>query len=246
MTYVFMFVLGVCLGSFYACIGYRIPNKISTVKPSSFCPKCKKALKWYMNIPLLSYIFLKGKCAYCKEKISIRYFLIELITGILFVVSYIIFGITYQLIVILILISALMVTLVTDLEYYYISDRVIVVSTFGILLVYFRYLSINRILYYVVCAVLMFIFMFMLKKLTSDIFKKESLGDGDIKLMILIGLSLGGLNSFMSLFISSVSALVYAVLFIKKKDTLIPFGPFLLLGTIITYVLNFYGVSLIL
>ena len=84
MIYVFIFITGVCLGSFYACIGYRIPNKISTVKPSSFCPNCKKSLKWYMNIPLLSYIFLKGKCAYCKEKISITYFLIELTTGILF------------------------------------------------------------------------------------------------------------------------------------------------------------------
>ena len=84
MIYVFIFITGVCLGSFYACIGYRIPNKISIVKPSSFCPNCKNSLKWYMNIPLLSYIFLKGKCAYCKEKISITYFLIELTTGILF------------------------------------------------------------------------------------------------------------------------------------------------------------------
>ena len=61
---IMFFVLGACLGSFYACIGYRIPNKISTIKPSSYCPKCNKTLKWYMNIPLVSYIMLKGRCAY--------------------------------------------------------------------------------------------------------------------------------------------------------------------------------------
>ena len=63
-------ILGLCIGSFSACMGYRIPNKISTYKERSFCPKCKKKLKWYMNIPLVSYIMLGGKCAYCKEKIE--------------------------------------------------------------------------------------------------------------------------------------------------------------------------------
>ena len=58
---IIIFIIGICLGSFYGCMGYRIPNKISMVKPDSFCPNCKKPLKWYMNIPLLSYIFLKGK-----------------------------------------------------------------------------------------------------------------------------------------------------------------------------------------
>ena len=222
MIYVFIFITGVCLGSFYACIGYRIPNKISTVKPSSFCPNCKKSLKWYMNIPLLSYIFLKGKCAYCKEKISITYFLIELTTGILFLISYMIFGLNYQLIVVLTLISALMVSLVTDLKYYYISDRVIVVSSILVALTYLKFLGI-----------------------TTKIFKKESLGDGDIKLMILIGLTLGVFNSFISLFISSVTALIYTILFIKKKDSLIPFGPFLLIGAIVTYILVFYQITII-
>lgn len=245
MIYVFIFITGVCLGSFYACIGYRIPNKISTVKPSSFCPNCKNSLKWYMNIPLLSYIFLKGKCAYCKEKISITYFLIELTTGILFLISYMIFGLNYQLIVVLTLISALMVSLVTDLKYYYISDRVIVVSSILVAFTYLKFLGVNSFLSHILSGALMFILMYLLKIITTKILKKESLGDGDIKLMILIGLTLGVFNSFISLFISSVTALIYTILFIKKKDALIPFGPFLLIGAIVTYILVFYQITII-
>ena len=212
MIYVFIFITGVCLGSFYACIGYRIPNKISIVKPSSFCPNCKNSLKWYMNIPLLSYI---------------------------------IFGLNYQLIVVLTLISALMVSLVTDLKYYYISDRVIVVSSILVALTYLKFLGVNSFLSHILSGTLMFILMYLLKIITTKIFKKESLGDGDIKLMILIGLTLGVFNSFISLFISSVTALIYTILFIKKKDALIPFGPFLLLGAIVTYILVFYQITII-
>ena len=72
MMMIFIILLGFAIGSFSACMGYRIPNKISTYKKRSFCPKCKKPLKWYMNIPLVSYIMLGGKCAYCKKPISIN------------------------------------------------------------------------------------------------------------------------------------------------------------------------------
>ena len=77
---IFIVLLGLAMGSFSACMGYRIPNKISTYKKRSFCPKCKKQLKWYMNIPLFSYVLLNGKCAYCGEKISIIYPAIEFVS----------------------------------------------------------------------------------------------------------------------------------------------------------------------
>ena len=70
-----LMIIGAVLGSFLGCMGYRIPNKIKTTYPSSFCANCKKSLKWYMNIPIFSYIFLNGKCAYCKEKIGAIYYL---------------------------------------------------------------------------------------------------------------------------------------------------------------------------
>ena len=86
---VLLFILGAMLGSFLGCMGYRIPNKIKTTFPSSYCENCKKTLKWYMNIPIISYIFLKGKCAYCKTKINPLYFYTELLCSILFVVNHI-------------------------------------------------------------------------------------------------------------------------------------------------------------
>lgn len=234
---IMFFVLGACLGSFYACIGYRIPNKISTIKPSSYCPKCNKTLKWYMNIPLVSFIILKGKCAYCKEKISYTYFLIELLTASLFLGSYILFGINYNLIIILTLISALMITLVTDLNYFYISDRVIIISSLTVLITRLYCLPFKECLSYIISSLVLFIIMYIIKLLGDKILKRECLGGGDIKLMILIGLSLGIYHSLIALFIGSIIALIIALSF-KGKEDMIPYGPFLLIGTIISFIIK--------
>ena len=241
-----IFIFGLCLGSFFACIGFRIPNNISTIKPNSFCPNCKKPLKWYMNIPLFSYIFLKGKCAFCKEKISIFYPLIEFLTALLFTASYIYFNFTLEFFIMIILISVLAITLVTDLKYFYISDRVIVLSILGVLITYFYYLDGNEIIYNIISAIVMFGIMLSIKKLGDFFFKKESLGGGDIKLMLLIGLTLGIINGITSLLISSSLALLFSLITLhKNEERIIPFGPFLILGTIITFICVYNGITII-
>lgn len=246
IIYIFIFLIGICLGSFYACMGYRIPNKISAIKPSSFCPKCKEPLKWYMNIPLFSYIFLKGKCAYCKENISPLYFITELLTGILFLVSYIYFGISLELFKSLILISVLAVTINTDIRYFYISDRVIVLSVISMIGVYLYYLNGKDIIYYLVSAVVMFGIMYTVKFLGDKAFKKESLGGGDIKLMLLVGLTLGIIDGITSLLISSGTALIFSLVTMKKNDEgIVPFGPFLIIGTIIMFILAYNGITIV-
>ena len=244
---IIIFIFGTCLGSFYACIGYRIPNKISTIKPSSFCPNCKEPLKWYMNIPLFSFIYLKGRCHYCKEKINKLYFITELLTGLLFMISYIYFGFTYHFYIILILISVLAVTLNTDMRYYYISDRVIVLSILGEFLVYFYYLTGKEITYQIISALVLFGIMYSIKLLGDKIFKRESLGGGDIKLMLLIGLTLGIIDGITSLFISSTLALIVSIIIMKKnKEGILPFGPFLLIGAIIMFIFSYNGLTIIL
>lgn len=235
------FILGCVLGSFLACMGYRIPNKIKTTYPSSFCPYCKKPLKWYMNIPIFSYIFLKGRCFYCKKKIGSIYFICELLCGVLFLVNYLLFGISQDFFIATILVCALIVTIVSDFEYYYISDRVIVISYLLILITLIFYLEPSDILVRIISSVLLFLIMYGIKLLGYSMFHKESLGDGDIKLMSIVGLSLGLLNSFISLFFSSVIALIFSFIFIKKnKDNLIPFGPFLLIGALIVIYFSKY------
>lgn len=239
---ILLFILGSILGSFYGCMGYRIPNKISTIKPSSYCPNCKKPLKWYMNIPLFSYIFLKGKCYYCKEKIGISYFLIELFTGISFSLSYLVFGFQKEFFILIILISVLSVTLISDIKYYYISDRVIIISVISIILVNFIFLKDNyNFINSLINASIIFIVMLLIKICGDKIFKKESLGGGDIKLMLITGFSLSNLiNILLSLFIASVIGLIFSLICNKKTKGIIPFGPFLIIGNIIIYIISYY------
>ena len=88
MIIIFLTILGAIMGSFLGCMGYRIPNKIKTTYPSSFCADCGKPLKWYMNIPIISYIFLKGKCAYCGKPINFIYPFVEIAGALLFLCNY--------------------------------------------------------------------------------------------------------------------------------------------------------------
>ena len=99
---IWILCLGAILGSFLGCMGYRIPNKIKTTFPSSFCSSCNKSLKWYMNIPVVSYLVLKGKCAFCKKKIGFIYFLCEILCSALFLSSYLLFGFSEQFFLIII------------------------------------------------------------------------------------------------------------------------------------------------
>src|SRR5574344_1822255 len=111
-----IFVLGLCIGSFLNVVVLRSLSSESIVWPRSKCPKCQKQLKWYHNIPVLSFLFLKGKCAFCGEKISIQYPLVELFTGCLFVLIFLKFGLGFNAIFMAI-ISALMIVLaVTDIK----------------------------------------------------------------------------------------------------------------------------------
>ena len=233
--------IGAILGSFLGCMGYRIPNKIKTTYPSSFCSTCKKSLKWYMNIPIISYIFLKGKCAYCKKKIGVIYFLCELFGAGKFLTIYILFGFTEKFFLMIILTCALIVTIVSDFLYYYISDRVLVMSYMSIIVVYLTFRTYDELFGYIFASVIIFLVMIGIKLIGNQLFKKESLGDGDIKLMAVLGLALGLLNSFVSLFVSSCIALVYSLIVLSKnKEGIIPFGPFLIMGAIIVISLSNY------
>ena len=234
-----VFIIGLMFGSFYACMGYRIPNKISLIKPGSFFFFFKKPLKWYMNIPIISYIVLKGKCAYCDSKIDITSFIVELFTGISFLGIYLCYGFSYEFIILIILISALSVTSVSDFKYYYISDRVIFISTILILATNIYFLKFSDYKDNLIAMVVMFILLLLIKLVGDKVFKRESLGGGDIKLMLLVGASLGLLNSFIALFISSIIALISSIILNdKENEGIIPFGPFIIFGTIIVFILS--------
>lgn len=227
---IFIGILGAILGSFYACMGYRIPNKISLTKPNSYCENCKKEIKWYMNIPVFSYLFLHGKCAYCKSKIDSLSFIVEILTSFLFIVFYIKYGFTVTFFISFVLISVLGVTMVSDFRYYYVSDRVVILGLISlIILVYFEK---DFMFYKIISGIVMFLLMFLIKIIGDKSFKRESLGGGDVKLLGLIGLALGFYPTLISLIISCSMTLVYY--FLSKQDEKeIPFGPFLLIGALL-------------
>jgi prepilin signal peptidase PulO-like enzyme (type II secretory pathway) len=238
---VYLFILGAMIGSFLGCMGYRIPNKIKTTFPPSFCENCKHKLKWYMNIPIFSYIFLRGKCYYCKKPIGFIYFLSEIICAILFVVNYVVFGFTSNFFIATILTCILIVTMVSDFRYYYISDRVIILGLIGSLITLLIFESKILVFKYIMYGVILFAIMYLIKIIGNFLFKKESLGDGDIKLMGVIGASIGIINGLLTLFVGSVLGLLYSLIPVKnKEERLIPFGPFLIMGALITLYFSNY------
>lgn len=231
---VVFFITGLVLGSFYNVVGLRICKNESIVYPSSHCTNCNHKLKFYELIPVLSYIFLGGRCKKCKEKISVMYPLIELFTGILFALSFYSFGFSAETLLLIIISSLFVIIIVTDLNYYIIPDIILVVFGILILIYNFVFKGIGAMVTYLLYGALMFLFMFVLMKLGNAVFKEESLGGGDIKLMGVLGMTLKPIMSFFSLSIGAFVALPISLYIYKtKKDKIIPFGPFIVGGFLI-------------
>lgn len=240
LFYIIMFVFGLVFGSFYNVIGYRLPKKESIAFPGSHCPNCNHKLKFYENIPILSYLFLFGKCKKCKKRISIIYPIFELITGILFLLCYLVFGFSFEFAESLIIVSVLIIVSISDLRYYIILDEVLLIGS--ILLILVRVISVfilNSSFVHIVLIPILhgigsFALLYLIKVLGDFLFKKESLGGGDIKLLAFIGLSVGFDMSIIAIFISSFIALPMAMINLAKKDSnIIPYGPFLAISCII-------------
>ena len=123
-----VFIYGLLFGSFFNVVGLRLPNNESILWPGSHCPKCNHKLAWYENIPIISYIFLKGKCKNCHEPISIMYPLIEFLTGALFLISYSVFGFGEQFLIGIVLSSLVVIIFVSDSQYMIILDSPLIIS----------------------------------------------------------------------------------------------------------------------
>lgn len=238
VVYIFLFfILGTVLGSFYNVVGFRLPMKEEIVIKRSHCPKCKHELRWYELIPIISYIIQGGKCRQCKTKISISYLLMEICTGILFAVCYHAFDFSLELISALLFVSCLIIIIISDIEYMIILDEVLIVSIFGIIIVDIFDVGVYETSLRILSGLGAFATMFIIKKIGDVIFKQESLGGGDIKLMFLVGLVIGYPMAVCNIFFATFIAFPIALfLLISKKDNIIPFGPFLSMSAILLYI----------
>jgi leader peptidase (prepilin peptidase) / N-methyltransferase len=238
--YVYLFVLGAVLGSFYNVVGLRMPEKQSIVKPRSHCPSCKRTLDAKDLVPVLSYIFLKGKCRSCGSRISAIYPAVELVTGLLFMLAFYQFGLTGELAIALTFISLLVIIFVSDIAYMIIPDKV--------LLFFIPVLLIERLAvpldpwWEIFVGAICGFGLLLLIALIS----KGGMGGGDIKLFFVIGLTLGFKLTLLTFMAASFIGAIFGVSgmiagrFNKKQP--IPFGPFIALGALISY---FYGDILI-
>ncbi len=234
-----LFILGAILGSFYNVVGYRLPKGESIVYPSSHCPNCNHKLSFLELIPILSYILQKGRCKNCKEKISLFYPIFEGLTGVLFVLSYISFGLDLKIIIVLTFISMIIIIVVSDYHYLIISDEVLIFFAIILLIEIVCINGFNAGISAILDGLLSFITMFLIKKFGDFIFKKESMGGGDIKLMFLFGMVLSYPIAILSIFVGSLFGLPIALLILyKKNDHVIPFGPFLALGGVILLLMH--------
>lgn len=236
MEYIFFitlfFIFGITFGSFFNVVGYRLPNNMSLIKPDSHCPNCKHRLSPLELIPIFSYLIQGGRCKNCKKKIPIFYPIFEFLTGILFVVCYLVFGFDSMLIISLVFVSTLLITIISDIKYMIIPDELIIFS--GLTLFFLRIFLFGFSINIIIDMIVPFLLMLLIKLFGDFVFKKESMGGGDIKLMLIFGLAIGWQMAIFSIFLASFIAFPFSLfLLIRKKEHILPFGPYLSIAAII-------------
>lgn len=228
----FIFIFGLIIGSFLNCVIYRQEQEKS-LSGRSFCPQCGHVLSWKDLIPVLSFLLLKGKCRYCKNRISWQYPAVELASALAFLL---IFSLPKanmaEIICLLAISSALIVIFVFDLKHFIIPDRMIIFASFFAFL--YRIFAGNMInsLFSAVLASLFFLIIFLVSR-------GRAMGFGDVKLALFMGLFLGWPAIIIALFFAFWAGAVLGLILIAfKKKTMkseVPFGPFLIVGVFIAF-----------
>lgn len=238
----FAFLFGLVFGSFLNVCIYRIPRGKSIAWPPSACPQCGSHIKWYDNIPLISYLILLGKCRQCKKPISVQYPVVELITGLLTVLFVWRYGISVWTFAVLVAVYALICLSVIDFELMIIPDRFSLgLIVWGLLFAWanpnFSGMWWQKELYALLGAATGFFGVLAIALIGTWIFKKDAMGGGDVKLMGGVGALIGWEGVLTTIILASFFGLVYAVFLMifkgKKRSDAIPFGPFLSMGALI-------------
>lgn len=250
---IFVFISGSLVGSFLNVCIYRMPLGQSIVKPRSYCPHCKKTIPWYNNIPFISYLILKGKCRFCKQRIRFRYLLVEFITASIFLIFYLREGLSFYFMFYVLFVCLLIIATFVDIAHRIIPDEVSLGGmAVGFILsatrtVGFSPLSFNHwpivdsllgiivggsVIYFTGKAFDLIYFK-LLKKGPID-GETESMGGGDVKLLAMIGAFMGWKIALLTFFLAPFPGVIVGVinLLIRKQHT-VPYGPFLSLAAFI-------------
>ena len=241
MSYFIVFILGSIWGSFSNVCIHRLPDNKSVSRGRSYCPSCKKQIRWYDNIPIFSYVFLKAKCRDCSAKINVKYLLVELICALSFVWFFYLFGLSLTTLLFFILSIFFIIIFFIDLKHFIIPNELTFpLMAIGLLKSFDPNLNqylfpnfLNSLIGGVAGYIIIWMIIFIYKRLRN----KEGMGLGDAKLLSAIGFWFGWISIPFILFFSSFIALVLAIpsLINKSKNlsSQIPFGPYLILGCVL-------------
>ena len=222
---VIVFIFGAMIGSFLNVVIYRIPKNESIVFPSSKCQSCQTSLKWYHNIPIFSWVFLGGKCAFCKEKISAQYPIVEFLTGVIFVALYFKLGLVWHLPFVAASFAALLALVMIDFKYMAVPDNV---NFAALIFALVQPEFLNGLMYAAIAAG----GLYLIGLLSSLLARKQAMGGADVIVAGTMGALLGFPNFFVAIFLSAILAMIPALIW---RDKGVPFVPFLALATFIVY-----------
>src|SRR5580698_10589227 len=238
----FIFVIGAMIGSFLNVCIVRLPLEKSIVFPGSHCVACRTPIQWYDNIPLISWVVLGGRCRSCKQKISFRYWFVELLTGVVFFLFYRHYGMQAVLWPYLVMVSGFIVATFVDFEHRIIPDEV---SIGGMMAGVFFSLIIPQLhgthspflgVGYSLLGLLVGGGTIYLMGVIGDfVFKKETMGGGDVKLMGMVGAFMGWKMALLTFFLAPFFGAVFGIIEkIRTKDSTIAYGPFLITGALVS------------
>ena len=230
-----VFIFGTMIGSFLNVVIYRIPKGESIAFPASKCQSCQTPLKWWHNIPLFSWLFLRGKCYFCHEKISAQYPMVELLTGIIFVILYFKLGLVWYLPFVAASFAALLALVMIDFEYMAVPDNV---NFAALIFALVQPDFLMGLLYAAIAAG----GLYLIGLLSSFIAKREAMGGADVIVAGTMGALLGFPNFFVAIFLSALLAMIPALIWREKG---VPFVPFLALATFIVYLYDTQAAQLL-
>jgi leader peptidase (prepilin peptidase)/N-methyltransferase len=243
--YVIVFIFGALIGSFLNVCIYRVPRKLSIILPSSRCPSCNNPIRPWDNIPLLSYVFLGGRCRYCRTRIPFRYPLVEGLNALCYTALLWRYGPGLDFLIYCLFCSSLIVITFVDLDFQIIPDRItipgvaigLVAGSFVLPNPFTRADALGFIpsLIGAACG---FGFYYVVAFLSLAFLKKEGMGGGDIKMMAMVGAFMGWKAVILTTFLASLAGSVVGISMIiakgREKGSLLPFGPFLSVGAVVS------------
>ena len=230
-----VFIFGTLIGSFLNVVIYRIPKGESIAFPASKCQSCNTPLKWYHNIPIFSWLFLRGKCGFCEVAISKQYPIVEFLTGIIFVLVYMKLGLVWYLPFIAASFTALLALVMIDFKYMAVPDNV---NFAALLFALIQPNFLDAMMYAAIAAG----GLYLIGLLSSFIAKREAMGGADVIVAGTMGALLGFPNFFIALFLSALLAMIPAMIWREKG---VPFVPFLALATFIVYLYDLQATQLL-